>query len=310
MDIIETIINTLEGASFTEKAAALNALVDAVVEDGEKARESMGRNICLVPVKSIRMFQEHAFYVDYDKDMEDLVRSVEKHGQLTPGAVRYAGDGEYELLSGHRRLYACKLAGIKEFLCEILDLSDDDACIYMIEANRQRTSLKLCEKGAVYRLKKDLIDRRAGRETEIIAEDMRLDQADTKHIIKRLVRLGELIPELRDMVDEGEIGLRSGYELSFLPDIFQNAVIEYMDYEQCVPSHEQCIRMRKLCDEGSLTPERIGDILAEDKHNQKARLTLTSENVISRIPEELSPRGQEEYIEAALKCYEESRRKR
>ena len=309
MNIIETVISALEDASFTEKAAALNALVDAVIEDSEKARESMGRNICLVPIKTIKMFHEHPFYIDYDEDMEDLVRSIAKYGQITPGAVRYAGDGEYELLSGHRRLYACKLAGIKEFLCEILDLSDDDACIYMIEANRQRTGLKLCEKGDIYRLKKDLIDRKEGRTTEIIAEDIRLDQADTKHIIKRLLRLEKLIPDLREMVDDGEVSLRSGYELSFLPAHTQCKVIEFMDYEQRKPSHEQCIRMRKLYSDGKLTPDIIGNIISEDKHNQKAKITITNENVISRIPEELSPRGQEEYIEAALKYYEEKRRR-
>ena len=289
MNIIETVISALEDASFTEKAAALNALVDAVIEDSEKARESMGRNICLVPIKTIKMFHEHPFYIDYDEDMEVLVRSIAKYGQITPGAVRYAGDGEYELLSGHRRLYACKLA--------------------MIEANRQRTGLKLCEKGDIYRLKKNLIDRKEGRTTEIIAEDIRLDQADTKHIIKRLLRLEKLIPDLREMVDDGEVSLRSGYELSFLPARTQCKVIEFMDYEQRKPSHEQCIRMRKLYSDGKLTPDIIGKIISEDKHNQKAKITITNENVISRIPEELSPRGQEEYIEAALKYYEEKRRR-
>ena len=116
MDIREQIRKTIEGASFTEKAAALNALVDVVIEETEKAREIMGRNICFVPIENIGMFQEHPFYVDYDEDMEDLISSISKYGQLTPGAVRYVGDGRYELLSGHRRLYACKLAGIKEFL--------------------------------------------------------------------------------------------------------------------------------------------------------------------------------------------------
>ena len=179
----------------------------------------------------------------------------------------------------------------------------------MIEANRQRTGLKLCEKGDIYRLKKNLIDRKEGRTTEIIAEDIRLDQADTKHIIKRLLRLEKLIPDLREMVDDGEVSLRSGYELSFLPARTQCKVIEFMDYEQRKPSHEQCIRMRKLYSDGKLTPDIIGNIISEDKHNQKAKITITNENVISRIPEELSPRGQEEYIEAALKYYEEKRRR-
>ena len=107
----------------------------------------------------------------------------------------------------------------------------------MIEANRQRTSLKLCEKGDIYQLKKDLIDRKEGRTAEIIAEDIRLDQADTKHIIKRLLRLEKLIPNLREMVDDGEVSLRSGYELSFLPARTQCKVIEFMDYEQRKPSH-------------------------------------------------------------------------
>ena len=93
MNIIETVVSVLEDASFTEKAAALNALVDAVIEDSEKARKSMGRNICLVPIKTIKMFHEHPFYIDYDEDMEDLVRSITKYGQITPGAVRYAGEG-------------------------------------------------------------------------------------------------------------------------------------------------------------------------------------------------------------------------
>lgn len=302
MDIREQIKEIIEGLSPGESILALGTMIDALRTETEKITKE-NHLIFNIPITSIDLFPNHPFYVENDEDMMDLVKSIKKYGMLTPGAVRIKEDGRYELLSGHRRLWACKLAGITEFRCEVLSLTEEEAAHFMIEANRQRPKILPGEKGQVYKLKirfdepyRDL-------------RELRIDASDNPYRIRSFLRLGDLIPELVELVDQGKMSLRPASVLSQLPKKYQRMVYEEIDYEQCLPSHAQAIRMKKLNDMSSLTQEAIVEIMEEDKPNQKPYIKISEEDILSHIPTELSVKQQHEYIAKALKFYEKSRRK-
>ena len=153
----EEIIAKIKDMSPGERIRTLGTLIEAVMSVAEESGEGI-RQTTSIPVSDIDLFPNHPFYVETDDDMNDLVKSIKKYGMITPGAVREKNNGRYELLSGHRRLWACKLAGIDEFRCEVLELTDEEAVLFMIEANRQRTRMHPCEKGQIYRLRQKYMD--------------------------------------------------------------------------------------------------------------------------------------------------------
>ena len=150
MDLKDSIKEAMYDLPDTEKLIVLSVMIDTLMDSMEDMKKEI-RFIRSIPVSKIDMFPDHPFYLDDDEDMKDLVLSIKNYGILTPGAVRIKGDGRYELLSGHRRLRACQLAGLDSMSCEVLTLTDEEAAMFMIESNRQRPKLCPTEKGLVYK---------------------------------------------------------------------------------------------------------------------------------------------------------------
>lgn len=270
------------------------------------------KRIYEVPLSEIDPFPEHPFKVKDDDDMMNLVESIKNNGVLTPATVRKKEDGRYELLSGHRRKRACEIIGIDTLRCEIVEMSKEEATIFMVESNFQRTRILPSEKAFAYKLRLEAMNHQ-GKRNDLTSdpvgprlrsnEELSREVADSATQIKRYIRLTELVPELLEMVDEGRISMRPAVELSYLPEDAQRDLVDCIDSEQCTPSHSQALRMRKMDSEGKLTAEVIEAILLEEKPNQKERIVLRGDRFKELFPKDLPISQREDYVAAAMEHY-------
>ena len=265
-----------------------------------------------IPLELIDDFPDHPFHVRDDEDMQQLVDSIKSRGVLTPAVLREKEDGRYELVSGHRRKRACELAGLSTLRSEIKDLSRDEAIIYMVESNFQRSSILPSEKAFSYKMRLEAMKRQAGRPKKenlvpvgqnFSREELANQTGDSQTQIQRYIRLTYLIPELLDLVDEGSIKMRPAVELSYLDEQFQRDVFEEIEVNQCTPSHAQAIRLRKMQDEGILTAEAVSEVISEIKPNQKERIILRGEKIRKLIPKAVPIEQTEDYIYKAIEHY-------
>ena len=287
--------------------------LDELFSSQEERDDAKLKRIYEIPLDEIDPFPDHPFKVRDDEDMLNLVESIRENGVLTPATVRKKEDGRYELLSGHRRLRACELAGIDTLRCEVVDMTRDEGTIFMVESNFQRTKILPSEKAFAYKMRMEAMKRLPGRPEkgaplghnfgEKSRDVLATEVGDSKSQIQRYIRLTELIPEILDMVDEGQMAMRPAIELSFIPRVQQGHIWECMDAEQCTPSHAQAIRMRQMCAEKKLTPEVIEAILLEEKPNQKERIVLSGERFSRLFPPDLPVSKREDYIAAAMEFY-------
>ena len=297
-----------------ENEIRLPSLDELFSSQKERDEENL-KKIYEIPLSEIDPFPEHPFKVRDDEDMMNLVESVKANGVLTPATVRRKEDGRYELLSGHRRMRACQIAGIETLRCEVVDMSRDEATIFMVESNFQRTKILPSEKAFAYKMRLDAMKRLPGRpgrnsatplqnydgktSRELLSEQV----GESHEQVRKYIRLTELIPELLDMVDEGQIALRPAVELSYIPKTMQGHVWECIELEQCTPSHAQTIRMRRMCEQGKLTPEAIDAIMTEEKPNQKERIVLRGDRFSRLFPPDLPVSKREDYVAAAMEFY-------
>lgn len=293
--------------------------LDELFSSQEERDDAKLKRIYEIPLDEIDPFPDHPFKVRDDEDMLNLVESIRENGVLTPATVRKKEDGRYELLSGHRRLRACELAGIDTLRCEVVDMTRDEGTIFMVESNFQRTKILPSEKAFAYKMRMEAMKRLPGRPEkgaplghnfgEKSRDVLATEVGDSKSQIQRYIRLTELIPEILDMVDEGQMAMRPAIELSFIPRVQQGHIWECMDAEQCTPSHAQAIRMRQMCAEKKLTPEVIEAILLEEKPNQKERIVLSGERFRRLFPPDLPVSKREDYIAAAMEYYARHRQR-
>ncbi len=286
--------------------------LDELFSSQEERDDAKLKRIYEIPLEEIDPFPDHPFKVLDDEDMMNLAESIKTNGILTPATVRKKEDGRYELLSGHRRLRACQIAGIPTLRCEIVEMSRDEATIFMVDANFQRSKILPSEKAFAYKMKLDAMKRQVGRPknaspvaTNLGRSDVELGEqvGESKDQIRRYIRLTELIPEILDMVDDGVIALRPAVELSYIPRLKQGHIWECMEIEQCTPSHTQAKRMRRMAEEGKLTPESIEAIMLEEKPNQKERIVLRGDRFSRLFPPDLPISKREDYIAAAMEYY-------
>lgn len=277
----------------------------------EERDDAKLKRIYEIPLDEIDPFPDHPFKVRDDEDMQNLVESVKANGVLTPATVRKKEDGRYELLSGHRRHRACKIAGIPTLRCEVVDMTRDEGTIFMVESNFQRSKILPSEKAFAYKMRLEAM-KRQGQRTDLtsrpVGEKLSVERVSDESIdsarqIHRYIRLTELLPEILDMVDEGQIALRPAVELSYIPKLSQGLLWESMEMESCTPSHAQAIRMRRMSEEGKLTPEAMEAILTEEKPNQKERIILRGERFRNLFPPDLPVSKREDYIAAAMEFY-------
>ena len=273
-----------------------------------------------IPLELIDDFPDHPFKVRDDEDMIQLVESVKERGVITPATVRQKEDGRYELISGHRRKRACELAGFEALRCEVVDLDRDAATVLMVESNYQRSQILPSEKAIAYKMRleamkrqgqrSDLTSSPVGTKFDRSSEAITEETGDSRNQIHRYIRLTNLVPELLDLVDEGKIKMRPAVELSYLDEDSQRAVVDEIDLNQCTPSHDQTIRMRKFFTDGKLTPEVVSAIMGEEKPNQREKIVLRGDKVRSLIPKNIPVSQTEDYVVKALEHYSRFLRQR
>ena len=251
-----------------------------------------------LPVNKLRPFEGHPFKVTDDAEMDQLVFSILTQGLLTPITTRPIGNDEYEVVSGHRRLHACKKAGIETVPALIYALDRDAATIAMVDSNLHREKILPSEKAFAYKLKMDAMSRQ-GQRTDLTSNQVgrKLESAamigeqsgDSQTQVRRYIRLTELIPEILQMVDNGKIALTPAVELSYLNRQEQRDLLETMESEDCTPSLSQAIQMKKLSQVGELDIDRIFDILREPKANQKEKISLDYGQLRRFFPKNYTP---------------------
>ena len=280
-----------------------------------------------LPISQINPFPNHPFKVKDDEDMMHLVESIAQNGLLSPIIVRKIVHKRFELISGHRRLRAFQLLGRDTIPAEITNLTKEEATLYMIDSNLQRSVILPSEKAFAYKMRLEAIKEykwrmNAGRVPErdfeaiykLLAPVGPPTQGASSKIleciigesrtqIQRYIRLTELIPEILNLVDEGKLGMRTGVELSYISKDNQRSIFEIIDMNEACPTHAQAIRLRKLEEQGELTEEEISSILVELKPNQTERISLTAHRIKEYLPAGLSARKYEDYIVEALKNY-------
>ena len=248
-----------------------------------------------IPVEKLRPFAGHPFKVKDDDEMNTLIESIQTQGVLSPLIVRpIENTDEYEVVSGHRRLHAAKKAGITEVPALIYALDRDATAIAVVDSNLHREHILPSEKAFAYRMKleamsrqghrSDLTSDQLGRKLET-AEIIAQQSDDSKSQVRRYIRLTYLIPEFLEKMDEGEIALSVGVELSFLDESSQREVLEQCAINDCTPSYSQAWRMHRAEREGTLTTAVIQTVMSEEKANQKARLKIPMERIRKYFPQ-------------------------
>ncbi|MGN1414837.1 MAG: ParB/RepB/Spo0J family partition protein [Anaerovoracaceae bacterium] len=294
--------------------------VDDLFSTQETREEQSLSKIREIPIDQIDDFPEHPFHVKDDEDMMHLVESVQEHGILVPAILREKEDGRFELIAGHRRKRACQLAGLDTLRAEVVELDPDEATIYMVDSNLQRTTILPSEKAFSYKMRLEAMKRKAGRPSkengDPVGPNLRSSNVLAKEVeesatqIKRYIRLTELIPPLLELVDQSQIALRPAVEISYLPKEMQTVLLEAIQQEDCTPSHVQAIQMRRLAERNALTEEILRDMLHEEKPNQKEKIILRDERVRNLIPAGIPLAKREDYIIKALTYYAKYRERK
>ena len=246
-----------------------------------------------LPIDKLHPFEDHPFQVKDDDQMDQLVWSILSQGVMTPIIVRPMRDGEYEVVSGHRRVHACQKAGIAEIPALIYSLDRDAAAIALVDSNLHREHILPSEKAFAYKMKLEAMNRR-GQRSDLTSSQVatKLDtaaqigkaQGESRDKVYRYIRLTYLIPEIMTKVDNGEIAMSPAVEISYLTEAEQYTLLDAMEQNDCTPSHAQAIRMKKLSQQGQLPKDMIYTIMEEEKPNQKEQIRLPRADVRTYFP--------------------------
>ena len=267
-----------------------------------------------IPLADLTPFRNHPFKVKEDEEMAQLMRSIADAGVLSPALARPLPDGGYELISGHRRLAACKALGMDTMPVIIRDLTDEEAVITMVDSNLQREHILPSEKAFAYKMKMEALSHQ-GKTSRQVGERWSVSQiseagTDSERQIHRYIRLTHLIPDILKLVDEGKIAFRPAVELSYLTKEEQASLHEAMESEDCTPSLAQAIKIKKFSQEGRLNGDVILSILSEEKPNQREVYRLPKERIDKYFPKGTPSEKVEEIICKALELYRKRERSR
>lgn len=280
--------------------------------------ESQQERVQEIPLSELHPFEGHPFRVVDDEDMLKTVESVKEFGVFTPAIVRPDPDGGYEIISGHRRHRASELAGKDTMPVIVRDLDDDSAIILMVDANLQRETILPSERAYAYKMKLDAIKHQGTRSDltsdqvgpKLTAAQKVAEEAnDSQTQVKRFIRLTELIPELLDMVDTGQIKFNPAVELSYLAHEEQRDFLSAMDYAQAAPSLSQAQRIKKLAQEGECSLEAMCEIMDESKKGELDRVTLKTDVLRKYFPKSYTNKQMEEKIIQLLEQWQKKREK-
>lgn len=279
----------------------------------EQRDDAKLKKIYEIPLEEIDEFPDHPFKVLDDEDMMNLAESVREQGIITPATLRKKEDGRYEMLSGHRRKRACELAGLDTLRSEVVEMDRDAAVIFMVDSNLQRTTILPSEKAFSYKMRLEAMKRQGKRmdltsapvERKFLEARDRIgyEVGESREQVRRYIRLTELIPDLLEKVDKGEIALRPAVDISYLPEDIQRSLLDTIEMEQCTPSYAQTRRMRTLLAEGKLTDEAIYAIMQEEKPNQKEKFTISASKIEKVLPQNVKASQREDFILKAIDYY-------
>lgn len=280
----------------------------------EEKKEPYGSDekIVEIELERLRSFENHPFKVTEDGQMMELQESIQKYGILNPLIVRPRPEGVYEIISGHRRKFAAEKIGYRKVPVIIRMLNDDEAVISMVDSNLQREMIRPSEKAFAYKMKYEVIKRKAGRRKcgqvdqlfgkksiEVIGEDC----GDSPKQVQRYIRITELIPELLERVDDGSMGFTPAVQISYLKKEEQREMLEAMEFTQCSPSLSQAIRLKKLSGEEKLTEQMMETVLSEVKQKEIDRVVFKNEQLHRFFPTDYTSEQMRREILEILKLW-------
>ena len=292
---------------------------DDIFSTEESRQEQQREQVQQIPIGELFPFKNHPFKVLDDEAMTRTVESIAQYGVLAPLIARPRPDGDgYEIISGHRRQYAAKLAGLDTLPVIVRQMSDDAAVILMVDSNLQREHILPSERALAYKMKleaiknqgarSDLTSAQVGRKLEA-ADIVGQEAGDSRNQVRRFIRLTNLIPELLDMVDEKKISFNPAVELSYLDESQQREFLEAMDGTQNAPSVSQAQQLKKMAQCGEFIYEKAFDILGQEKKSEQDTVTIKNDILRKYFPRSYTPRQMEEKIIQLLDAWQKKQQR-
>ncbi|PLK28930.1 chromosome partitioning protein ParB [Faecalibacterium prausnitzii] len=294
--------------------------LDDLFSTEEKRQEEQREQVQQIPIDALHPFTNHPFKVLDDEAMTRTVESIAQYGVLAPLIARPRPDGDgYEIISGHRRQYAAKLAGLDTLPVIVRQMTDDAAVILMVDSNLQREHILPSERAFAYKMKlealknqgarSDLTSDQVGQKLWSV-EQVASDAGESKTQIQRFIRLTNLIPELLDMVDEKKISFNPAVELSYLDESQQRDFLEAMNDTQNAPSLSQAQQLKKMAQQGEFSYEKAFDVMGQEKKSEKDTVTIKNETLRKYFPRSYTPKQMEEKIIQLLDAWQKKQQRR
>ena len=273
-----------------------------------------------IPIDALHPFTNHPFKVLDDEAMTRTVESIAQYGVLSPLIARPRPEGGYEIISGHRRQYAAKLAGLDTLPVIVRQMDDDAAVILMVDSNLQREHILPSERALAYKMKLDAMRRTSGRPSKEnprqlvgnfeTADIVGKESGESGRQIQRFIRLTNLVPELLDMVDEKKISFNPAVELSYLDESQQRDFLEAMEDTQNAPSLSQALQLKKIAQQGEFSYEKAFDVMGQEKKSEKDTVTIKNETLRKYFPRSCTPKQMEEKIIQLLDAWQKKQQRR
>ena len=293
--------------------------LDDLFSTEENRQEEQREQVQQIPIDALHPFTNHPFKVLDDEAMTRTVESIAQYGVLAPLIARPRPDGDgYEIISGHRRQYAAKLAGLDTLPVIVRQMSDDAAVILMVDSNLQREHILPSERAFAYKMKLDAIKNQGARSDltstqvaqKLSVEKVGDDAGVSKDTIRRFIRLTNLVPELLDMVDEKKISFNPAVELSYLDESQQRDFLEAMNDTQNAPSLSQAQQLKKMAQQGEFSYEKAFDVMGQEKKSEKDTVTIKNETLRKYFPRSYTPKQMEEKIIQLLDAWQKKQQRR
>ena len=295
--------------------------LDDLFSTEENRQEEQREQVQQIPIDALHPFTNHPFKVLDDEAMTRTVESIAQYGVLAPLIARPRPDGDgYEIISGHRRQYAAKLAGLDTLPVIVRQMSDDAAVILMVDSNLQREHILPSERALAYKMKLDAMRRTSGRPSKEnprqlvgnfeTADVVGKESGESGRQVQRFIRLTNLIPELLDMVDEKKISFNPAVELSYLDESQQRDFLEAMEDTQNAPSLSQAQQLKKMAQQGDFSYEKAFDVMGQEKKSEKDTVTIKNETLRKYFPRSYTPKQMEEKIIQLLDAWQKKQQRR
>ena len=293
--------------------------LDDLFSTEENRQEEQREQVQQIPVDELHPFTNHPFKVLDDEAMTRTVESIAQYGVLAPLIARPRPEGGYEIISGHRRQYAAKLAGLDTLPVIVRQMSDDAAVILMVDSNLQREYILPSERAFAYKMKLEAIKNQGARSdltsTQLVSklrsnEQLGAENNQSRETVRRFIRLTNLVPELLDMVDEKKIAFNPAVELSYLDEAQQRDFLEAMEDTQNAPSLSQAQQLKKMAQQGEFSYEKTFDVMGQEKKSEKDTVTIKNETLRKYFPRSYTPKQMEEKIIQLLDAWQKKQQRR